>query len=66
MTDLTSRQQQVARYVAVGFSDKRIARALSMSEHTVAYHIKGIAKTWCLDPNLNTRVQIAHRFLNAA
>lgn len=66
MTSLTDRQEQVARYVAVGFSDKLIARALGISEDTVTYHIAQIVEKWNLDRTLNFRVQITHRFLTAA
>lgn len=66
MTSLTSRQEQVARYVAIGFSDKRIAQALEIDAETVGFHIGRIAKKWNLDPTLNIRVQITHRFLSAA
>jgi DNA-binding NarL/FixJ family response regulator len=64
--DLTHRQAQVARYVAIGFSDKRIAEALGIHKETVGYHVGQIVKAWKLDPSLNIRVQITHRYLNAA
>lgn len=66
MTTLTSRQEQVARYVAIGFSDKLIAKTLEMSEGTVSYHIGNIVKAWKLDPQRNIRVQITQRLLNVA
>lgn len=64
--ELTKRQEQVARYVAIGWTDKRIAQALGVCEETVGYHVGKIVLAWGLDPNLNIRVQIAHRYLNAA
>lgn len=63
---LTSRQEQVARYVAIGFSDARIAAALEISEGTVSYHIGQIKAAWHLDPTRNIRVQITQRFLKSA
>lgn len=66
MTSLTSRQEQVARYVSLGWSDKQIAGALEISMDAVTYAIGRIAKAWKLDPLRNLRVQIAHRFLNVA
>ncbi len=39
---LTARERQVARMVARGLSNKEIARALGISERTVAFHIGNI------------------------
>lgn len=66
MNDLNTRQEQVARYVAIGFSDARIAAALEISEGTVAYHIGKITEIWRLDRSRNIRVQITQRLLSAA
>lgn len=63
---LTQRQQQVARYVALGWTDMKIAKALEVGEDTVRYHIDEIVRRWALDRSKNIRVQIAHRFLEAA
>jgi DNA-binding NarL/FixJ family response regulator len=40
---LTPRQQEVARLVAKGLSDKRIAREVGLSLHTVRNHIQNAA-----------------------
>lgn len=60
---LTNRKQAIARYVAQGFSDKRIAAMTGLSSETVAYHLKGIARIWRLDAAKNIRVQITHRVM---
>jgi DNA-binding NarL/FixJ family response regulator len=40
--ELTTRQLDVLRLVAEGFSDKEIARRLVLSEHTVHRHVANI------------------------
>lgn len=66
MTGLTFRQERIAVLIAQGYPDKRIAQQLGISEHTVGYHVGLIAKHWRLDPELNTRTQIAQRIFLAA
>lgn len=39
---LTNRELEVLQHVAAGLSNKRIARQLSISEHTVKFHVNGI------------------------
>lgn len=58
---LTPKQLRVARLVAEGLTDKLIAAELSISEHTVAYHVSQIVKRWELDVSLNVRVQITNK-----
>jgi DNA-binding NarL/FixJ family response regulator len=55
---LTRKQLDVARLVADGHSDKRIASLLSISEGTVGYRVAAIVRRWRLDPTRNIRVQI--------
>lgn len=63
---LSERQERIAQLVAIGFSDKRIASMVHLSEETVAYHIDRIADLWALDRGRNIRVQITQRVLLAA
>jgi DNA-binding NarL/FixJ family response regulator len=42
VTALTSRQQQLLPYLAAGFSNRQIARRLSVSEGTVRKHLENI------------------------
>lgn len=39
---LTGREQQVLELLAGGFSNRRIARRLGISEHTAKFHVNGI------------------------
>jgi DNA-binding NarL/FixJ family response regulator len=39
---LTTREQEVLELLAAGFSNRRIARRLSISEHTAKFHVNGI------------------------
>jgi DNA-binding NarL/FixJ family response regulator len=39
---LTMREQQVLELLAAGCSNRRIARRLSISEHTAKFHVNGI------------------------
>jgi non-specific serine/threonine protein kinase len=41
---LTSREQEVAVLVAQGLSNRQIASYLTLSEHTIATHIRNILK----------------------
>ena len=41
-TRLTPREQQVMELVAAGAANKRIARTLGMSEHTVKFHLASV------------------------
>lgn len=63
---LTNQQYRVARLVADGKTDRQIAAALGIEEQTVRFHIWRIALAWQLDPQGNTRVQIATRVLKSA
>jgi DNA-binding CsgD family transcriptional regulator/tetratricopeptide (TPR) repeat protein len=54
---LTHREEEVAALVALGFTNRRIARELSISEHTAEKHVRNILKKLGLD----SRVQIAAR-----
>lgn len=40
MDKLTTRQREIAGYVAQGFQDKEIARELCVSIHTVRWHLR--------------------------
>ncbi|HLG56310.1 MAG TPA: LuxR C-terminal-related transcriptional regulator [Vicinamibacterales bacterium] len=39
---LTSREREVLEQLAAGLSNRQIARALSISEHTVKFHVSAI------------------------
>jgi len=39
---LTSREHEVLEQLAAGLSNRQIARALGISEHTVKFHVSGI------------------------
>ena len=39
---LTPREQQVLELLAVGAANKRIARKLGMTEHTVKFHLASV------------------------
>ncbi len=41
---LTPRQQEVALLVAQGLTNRQVAAELTLSEHTVATHVRGILK----------------------
>ena len=55
--NLTSRQQEVLAHVVKGKSNKEIARAISVSESTVKFHVASL----CLRLNVKNRTQIAAR-----
>ena len=52
---LTAREQEVALLVARGLTNRRIAEELSISEHTVANHVRKILKKL----GLHSRAQIS-------
>jgi non-specific serine/threonine protein kinase len=52
---LTPREQEVALLVAQGLTNRQIARELSISEHTVANHVRKILKKL----GLRSRAQIS-------
>jgi DNA-binding NarL/FixJ family response regulator len=52
---LTAREQDVALLVARGLTNRQIARELSISEHTVANHVRKILKKL----GLRSRTQIS-------
>lgn len=39
---LTDRELEVLRYVAGGWSNREIARALALTDHTIKWHLKNI------------------------
>lgn len=41
-TDLTNKEEEVLKLVAVGSTNKEIARSLNISENTVKYHLRNI------------------------
>jgi DNA-binding NarL/FixJ family response regulator len=55
---LTSREQEVARLVARGLTNRQISTELMLSEHTIATHIRNILKKL----GLHSRTQIAAYF----
>jgi DNA-binding CsgD family transcriptional regulator len=58
LNKLTPREQEVARLVARGLSNREIASHLTLSEHTVATHVRNVLKKL----GLNSRNQIAAYF----
>jgi non-specific serine/threonine protein kinase len=52
---LTTREQEVAPLVSQGLTNRQIADTLSISEHTVANHVRKILKKW----GLRSRAQIS-------
>jgi DNA-binding NarL/FixJ family response regulator len=42
LEELTERELEVLEQLASGLSNKRIARALGISEHTAKFHVNGI------------------------
>jgi DNA-binding CsgD family transcriptional regulator/tetratricopeptide (TPR) repeat protein len=52
---LTRREEEVAALVALGFTNRRIAKELSISEHTAEHHVRNILKKL----GLRSRAQIA-------
>jgi two-component system, NarL family, nitrate/nitrite response regulator NarL len=52
---LSLREKEVAEHVSKGYSNKKIARLLDISEHTVAVHMTVIMKKLILQ----NRVQVA-------
>ena len=62
---LSSRQRRIARPVASGYSDKRIATIFSCGLDNVTCHIRQIAERWNIDTALNRRVLIARRVLTS-
>jgi two-component system nitrate/nitrite response regulator NarL len=55
LTPLTSREQEILEQIANGMSNKRIARALDISEGTVKVHVKHLLKKL----NLHSRTEAA-------
>ena len=54
---LTRREREVALLAARGLTNRRIARELSISEHTAANHVRSILKKL----GLRSRAQISSR-----
>lgn len=59
MTDLTSRQLQVAQLVRDGWTDKQIAAELQISKQRVSRLIASIAHRLDIDPARDARTLIA-------
>jgi len=57
LPSLTRREKEVAVLVARGLTNRRIARELVLSEHTVHHHVTNILKKL----NLNSREQVTSR-----
>jgi predicted ATPase/DNA-binding SARP family transcriptional activator/DNA-binding CsgD family transcriptional regulator len=57
LPELTSREREVATFVAGGLTNRQIAQELVLSEHTVHHHITNILKKL----NLTSRQQVAFR-----
>jgi two-component system nitrate/nitrite response regulator NarL len=55
LSPLTSREQEILDQIAKGMSNKRIARALDISEGTVKVHVKHLLKKL----NLHSRTEAA-------
>ncbi|HLB94811.1 MAG TPA: response regulator transcription factor [Nitrospiria bacterium] len=55
LNPLTSREKEILQFLAKGESNKEIANALSISEHTVKIHLKNILKKL----HMNNRIQAA-------
>jgi DNA-binding NarL/FixJ family response regulator len=53
--DLTARETEVIRHVAAGKTNQEIARDLSISEHTVANHVRHILEKI----GVNNRIEAA-------
>lgn len=53
--DLTPRQHDVAKLITEGLSNKLIAAALNISEHTAQFHVNAIINKL----GASTRVQVA-------
>lgn len=59
MTDLTSRQLQVAQLVRDGWTDKQIAAELQISKQRVSRLIASIAQRLDIDSSRDARTLIA-------
>jgi two-component system, NarL family, response regulator len=59
--DLTARELDVLQFIAKGFSNKRIAVALGISENTVKLHIKNILSKLCVDDRTQAAVLAIQR-----
>jgi two-component system nitrate/nitrite response regulator NarL len=58
---LTKREQEVACQIAEGYSNKVIARALSISDGTVKLHVKSILKKLSLSSRVEVAVMITEK-----
>lgn len=56
---MSHRQLEVAQFVADGLSNKQIARRLGISARRVHAHVTALAFLAGVDPQKNTRVQLA-------
>ena len=55
MTELTTRELETVKLISSGFSNKEIASALGISEHTAKFHVANAARKL----GVNRRVEIA-------
>ena len=58
---LTAREHDVAAELAQGRSNKEIARALAMSEHTVKFHLKAIFAKLNVESRAEAAIAIRQR-----
>ncbi|MDQ6931239.1 MAG: helix-turn-helix transcriptional regulator, partial [Candidatus Eremiobacteraeota bacterium] len=54
--DLTARQAEIAQLVALGETNREVAKALCISEHTVEHHLSAIFTRL----HVKSRAQLAH------
>lgn len=55
MTELTNRELETVRLISSGFTNKEIAQALGISEHTAKFHVANAARKL----GVNRRAEIA-------
>jgi non-specific serine/threonine protein kinase len=61
ITTLTRRQRDVLRYLVEGATDREIARALSISPHTVGHHVSAILAKLGVETRRGARAYAARR-----
>lgn len=57
MLDLTKRELETIQLISAGLSNKEIATALSISEHTAKFHVANVARKL----GVTKRIEIAMR-----
>jgi len=55
---LTEREQQIARLISLGWSNKKIADELDLSEYTAKFHVANVCKKY----GTSSRVTVAVRY----